>query len=532
MKKIILLTLICLASLQLHAQTDGISYQAVIVGPNETELPGVDAQGNILPNSTVAIRFTILNANNSTEYQEIQTTNTDQYGRINLIIGSVDPNGFALISWDGTAKNLKVEIDFSGGGNSYVDMSRQELTFTPYAYHRNITATGTLSVDDATFLNGELIVQGPTILNSTLSVNKGDATNLSGLLNVTGKTDLKSSLIVGGITNLSDALNVNNEKPTYLSGDLTVGDPTDVEKVKATFDVAATFNGSTSFKGESEFTNLEVKGTATIDGNTTINGVTTVNNTAILNGVTTINDTAILNGPTTLNSLTTLKGQVKINANLDTNGNRKSYYAYPLLVEGSAQGIAIKVNSSRSSKNDYVSFWDNDGKMWGRIEGQTSEELNSDWEYQLGIGTRTWEIVTIAYDALKVGVEIGLAFGELAARSTASTACVGLGACVTVPPPTPIAMQLITIAAKIADAVVIVVRGGIAGGELAGYIATANLNVGVTYSSGSGDYAEWLPKQNTVDTFFAGELVGIKNGLVTKNLWGVEKIMIVSTNPI
>jgi hypothetical protein len=168
MKKLYLLTLFLYGCLHLFAQTDGISYQAVIINPQGQELPGVDAQGNILPGTEIAIRFTIIDANNIDEYQEIQYTYTDAYGMVNLLIGETDPDAFAQINWDGTNKELKVEIDFGGTASEFVDMSREQLTFVPYAYHRNITAHGTLQVDDAAFLNSELQVEGPANLNSSL----------------------------------------------------------------------------------------------------------------------------------------------------------------------------------------------------------------------------------------------------------------------------------------------------------------------------------------------------------------------------
>jgi hypothetical protein len=41
--------------IQGYSQTKGISYQAVILNPNEQEIPGEDAQGNILANSAVIL---------------------------------------------------------------------------------------------------------------------------------------------------------------------------------------------------------------------------------------------------------------------------------------------------------------------------------------------------------------------------------------------------------------------------------------------------------------------------------------------
>jgi hypothetical protein len=42
----------------------------VILSPQAQEIPGSDAQGNILANSAVSIQFTIVNAAGSEEYQE------------------------------------------------------------------------------------------------------------------------------------------------------------------------------------------------------------------------------------------------------------------------------------------------------------------------------------------------------------------------------------------------------------------------------------------------------------------------------
>ena len=93
MKRLIpIISYIILVCNFLSAQTDGISYQAVIIDPNGQELPGVDAEGNILPNAEISIRFTIIDANNQEEYQEIQTTHTDAYGMVNIIIGQGDPD--------------------------------------------------------------------------------------------------------------------------------------------------------------------------------------------------------------------------------------------------------------------------------------------------------------------------------------------------------------------------------------------------------------------------------------------------------
>ena len=267
MKKYLYTLLIILIMINTaQAQTDGISYQAVILNPNQQELPGVDAKAGVLPKKNISLRFTIINSNGSNDYQETHAVKTDAFGMVNLFIGSgnqTSNNSFEEIDWDGTAKSLQVDIDVDGG-NEYTALSNQMLTFIPYGAHRDISATGTLTVDgvatfkndinikgtttferdtkisgdlfvngkvnviDITTLQSDLTVDGVTHLNNVLTVNNASPTNLSGTLDVTGKTllndslsvmgntNIEDALTVNGITNLNKALTINNASPTNL----------------------------------------------------------------------------------------------------------------------------------------------------------------------------------------------------------------------------------------------------------------------------------------------------------------------------
>lgn len=55
---------------------------------------------------------------------------------------------------------------------------------------------------------------------------------------------------------------------------------------------------------------------------------------------------------------------------------------------------------------------------------------------------------------------------------------------------------------------------------------------GVTYASKGADYAEWIPKEIPDQHFNIGEIVGVKNGHITKSTEDAEQIMIVSSRPI
>jgi len=134
--------LLLVAVFQGYSQTQGISYQAVILNPQVQEIPGVDVQGNILASTTVGVQFTIIDASGNEEYQESHSTSTDMYGMINLLIGAGNSssNSFSDIVWNGTSKTLKVAIDFTGG-TDYLPLSEKSLTYMPQP-----ATTGTLQL--------------------------------------------------------------------------------------------------------------------------------------------------------------------------------------------------------------------------------------------------------------------------------------------------------------------------------------------------------------------------------------------------
>lgn len=57
-------------------------------------------------------------------------------------------------------------------------------------------------------------------------------------------------------------------------------------------------------------------------------------------------------------------------------------------------------------------------------------------------------------------------------------------------------------------------------------------NMGVSYESGHGDYAEWLERTNPTEEINFGEIVGIKGGKISKDLTDAEQVMVISKAPI
>jgi len=176
MRKVALILVVMFATLNLMGQTDGLSYQAVIISQSTQQIIGKDiVTGNIVPNEEVNVRFTITNANEQIEYQEIQSTKTDDYGMINLVIGEGLPltdSHFTGIHWDGTRKDLLVEINIYG--TTFIELSYQTLLFIPYSLHRDISATGSLTVDGPTTLKGTLQLNAPMTINATVEGEDSD----------------------------------------------------------------------------------------------------------------------------------------------------------------------------------------------------------------------------------------------------------------------------------------------------------------------------------------------------------------------
>jgi cytoskeletal protein CcmA (bactofilin family) len=540
MKKTLSLALFMCVITQVFAQTDGITYQAVILSQDAFELPGVDSQDNYLPNTTIAIRFTIYDSGNQLEFQEVQITNTDEFGRINLLIGDGDHDYFKEMNWDGTPKDLKVEIDFDAGSNFEL-MSRERLTFLPYAYHRNITATGTLTVDGRTFLNDELQVEGPTNLNSTLTVNNQNTTLLTG------------SLTVDGETNLNDAFYVNNESPSNLTGDLTV-------------DGNTLLNGTLDVIGLTTLNDLQVNGEASF-GDLTAERIFVTDSTNLDGGLNITSDS-----------------QVKLTSTLQ--GSDLDIKSYPLLVEGSNQGIAIKVNAvGAQNRNNFISFWDEtpvgsvqpydvggitgpiedlfeivgldtdffpnlsnpasantvsgvtlpdaSGPMlWGRIEGETNEnEFTSNADYNLDRLGVIYDLVDGSLDLAWQGIDTFKEAGDFTAALTSSTGCFGFGACVTAP-----VFSLIVNEGGDAIWQTLKLLSGVANEVFAIYMLTTfDENKikfrGVSYASGAGDYAEYLERLDVNESMSYGDIVGLNGGKISKHTTASQKMMVISFKP-
>lgn len=199
----------------------------------------------------------------------------------------------------------------------------------------------------------------------------------------------------------------------------------------------------------------------------------------------------------------TKEGQMQIKSGVD--GADDKIGSYPLTIEGSKQGIWITIKGLRSSGNNFVTFAD-DVNTWGEIEGQTLDELKGSWEYQSQIALFTLSAISLAANAIGEAINAGGLY------ATGFGGGAGVGA-------------TLNAAALIAEAISL-------GIEIDNWITETVNGVGVTYSSGAGDYAEWLERNKEERDLKFGEIVGVKGGIISLNTEGVDHFMVVSQRPI
>ena len=107
----------------------GIPYQAV----------ARNAQGQPLASRAVKVRFSVLDstATGTAVYVESHSATTSALGLFttNVGMGSASSGTFSSINWGQNYKFLKVELDTTATGNSYIDLGTQQMMSVPYALY-------------------------------------------------------------------------------------------------------------------------------------------------------------------------------------------------------------------------------------------------------------------------------------------------------------------------------------------------------------------------------------------------------------
>lgn len=225
---------ICLFTL-LHGQSpESFSYQAILR----------NAAGGQIVNQTVTCRFSILSGNptGTLVYREKHVVTTNYYGLASLAIGSgTDKTGdFSSIDWSANAHFLKVEVDLSGTGSTFIDMGTTQIMSVPYSLYSK-KAGFAMSADYNDILNRPVLFDGnyQSLLNkpTLFSGNYSDLLGKPDLFNGSWSslTDKPTTIVGYGIT---DAVTVDGSqliagaksfsKPIDLMGNrvLNVAEPT------------------------------------------------------------------------------------------------------------------------------------------------------------------------------------------------------------------------------------------------------------------------------------------------------------------
>jgi len=192
MKKLLLIAL-ALVQLNLFAQS-----------PEKFNFQGAakDASGNVLSNSSLGLRISILHngTNGTAVYSESHNALTNASGIFSIQIGggSLLSGNFANIDWGNGLYFVKVEVDPTGGTN-YNLLSNTQLLSVPYALHAK--TVGSIDWTNITNVPASLL-DGDSDILAGLSCGVNQVAVFNGTTWVCGSLSGGGSVTWGDITNL------------------------------------------------------------------------------------------------------------------------------------------------------------------------------------------------------------------------------------------------------------------------------------------------------------------------------------------
>ncbi len=555
-KLLILISLTVLFVPLMNSQTvpQGMKYQAV----------ARDLSGEVMANQQVFLKIQLYSNIDSPmiHYTEAHATSTNQFGLFSLVIGEgiVERGVFNDVPWGTEDIWMGIAIKDKEGAN-FETISNSKLLAVPYAFHA-FTANelikergpgngvpaqvwslfgnsnsnsdkdklGTTDYVDLVMITDNLErlrISKDGDINITNSLSVGVDLDVGNNLYVHNDTFLDENVemnITGGSTINHGDFTVNNTSNTLLTGNLDVNGlgqfdsninidastVTDhlVVTSEASPDPAPRFGSISDVRGYFVADSISIVGGLDIGGSLRVHG-----------------DSVVVDQHLRVGGTTTLQSTLNVTAG--------SNYIANFVNSSNANGISIQVAAATpANANNFVTFKNNSGSTVGRIEGETLVELLTNDEYIQEKGSLDLAVTMATIDVVTGGVAIVMAAADIVGAATSSTGCAGVGACVTAPIPSLIAASIANEIAVIADEVSIAIGLDDAITQRDFFVTNSAANIGVTYQSGSGDYAEWLPKANFSEKFIPGYVVGMKNGKISLNTEGADKLFVISTKPI
>jgi len=204
MKKRLLTTfLLCIIGIYIFGQSpQSMNYQAILR----------DAQGQILANKDVEIGIAILQGSSEgvEVFSENHSVTTNDFGLVNLQIGSVNTSGMENIDWSSGPYFVQISLDGTVMGTS-------QLLSVPYALHANTVEDDKVNDADSDPTNE---LQDISLSGTQLSITQGSTVDLSLFQDGTG-TDNQRLYLDNNVLRISRG---NSVSLPYLSAEQD-GDP-------------------------------------------------------------------------------------------------------------------------------------------------------------------------------------------------------------------------------------------------------------------------------------------------------------------
>ncbi len=364
-------------------------------------------------------------------------------------------------------KNFSIALDLHVGGSLFVGLDG--------SFGRDAFITRNLTVGNDASVGHNLSVTNDATITHNASVGNNLTVTNNGAINGTTNSTSPSTgalVVAGGLGVAKDFYVGGNTHLSSLNVDGTT------ESTSPSTGALIVAGGAGIAKNLNVGGKLGVTGAAQFSSTITGAGNLTINPGKV--SVTTSNG-----GTFNIDDNGTVFIQTKATGDFSNTGH------FGLDVKGQNQGIVVQLTGAANpadggsdygvyDSNHFVDFWDANNSRVGAIQGETLSEFAA-------------TPINIADAAMNVAFGVALGISELEPGNVVQTL------------------------ASVADYVV--------------HLEEGLRLIGVQYSSGSGDYAEYLQRVDEAEQIQPGDIVGVFGGHISKKTEGAQQMLVVSSAP-
>ncbi|MGM0377796.1 MAG: hypothetical protein ACQEQ0_13575 [Bacteroidota bacterium] len=545
MKKSFLFVSMLLLAVSLSAQPNLMNYQGV----------ARDRSGQVIGNKNIALQIHIIagEVNEAPVYTEIHKITTSRFGVFNIHIGSGTPiyGHFSDITWALDNHYVKIEMDMKGESN-FKDMGTTQLLSVPYAFHAQ-TAGSVVEGESPTLKSAK-----PGVKSQTWSMFGNRETNPE--KDKLGTTDSTDLVIV---SNNKEAMRIRSNGNVWIANKLDIGGNLRVRGDSVIIDhnlyVGDTTNtrslyvkDDVSDEGDGGFvTTFENENDGEGDGINIRLGKPRANNGLPDPGVSPeITDAQMNNMKDLISNNVSESKKMEILQDLIEDGLKEDYETIGGLAVGVGNMVTGFINDQLGLERTIVPYVELFGGYNKTIAGVGVKIPKLDFgpytfpripEMNLSLigvdeiplnDMSFWGIPAIKLtdvennplsnhnEFIRFSDVSNQKMGAIRAESVSDWTSNHL---------TPTYLMGLR---KAFTSAVDKKHGKYHFKQEVSQAVDAYKNIGVEYSSGNGDYAEWLARINPKERISAGDIVGVIGGKITKDLSNAEQVMAVSHNPI